>query len=623
MLETDKSIFVIITLAIAISCVAGALVFYDDTESYSISYEVDGGTLGDNSPTKYTPGQYLKIPTPDKEDCVFNGWYLDSACTTLFNGYTIDMTGDITLYAQWSDNLSGHTVTLTKSGYFDRGLSSYEISGDLTFTYLYYNDDKGSYFIRNSDNTTYTYKYIGNRDYSESTSSTYWSSEIEGTWTELGNETITLTINGVETQKECEVVRLTYANGATETQWIGDGWIPYQIVYYYGISSWVEKYEMKIVYTYQSDGIVTIPSDCEITVIEGNGVDVSGNNGPYKLGESVTLTAKVSDGFTFSGWYDENFTLLSNNETYKFVVGGSQTIYAMNTKTVDIEFASDTEVSLNIEGNLINATYTITNIDTMDTVTSADDRYIFQDGGSYRIVGNDSNGATIFYNAKVTGDVKRTFDWTYDNNDYSISIEIDYDDLLYTRDYYSVKERAQQNSHTRDKTFVTLSYENETMAPYMTELVGLLTTELNKNYKTVSETTLLGYLLAFTQYIEYQTDEEYMGTEEYWKFPLETLYDQGGDCEDTSILFIALAHQCRSEYGMSYDVALQLLPGHMAGAVKLNSGSGKYTTNPSGYIYAETTTIGYYLGEIPSTMSSYFTNSRYYSNGYSATVEID
>ena len=621
----DKLTLAAIILAVAIVSVGATILLYDDTESYKISYELDGGTLDEQVPTKYTPGQYLKIASPDKDDCIFNGWYLDSTYTNPFDGYTIDMTGDITLYASWSDNLSGHTVTLTKSGYFDRGFNSYTISGDLTFTYLYYNPDKESYFIENADNTTYTYKYIG-RSYSESTTNTYWNDDIDGDWVDLGEDTISVVIDGVEVQKECDVLRLVYSNTSTEkrweTQWIGDGWIPYKIVYYYSVSTWIEKYELQIEYTYKSDGYVEIPSNCNIDVIEGHGITVTGNDSPYKLGETATLTANVSDDVTFSGWYDENFVLLSTDKTYKFIVGGNVTIYAMNSNSEeDKVFESDTLVNLNIDGELINATYTITNADSLESFTSSSDTFTFDDAGMYRIVGVGEN-KSIFYIAKVTGDVTRTFEWKYDKHTYTIELDIDYDDLQYARDLYPASKRCQDSSHVRDKTFVTWSYTDEVMAPYMAELVEKLCTEFNKNYKTANEVDLLGFLLSFTQYIEYQSDEEYMGVEEYWKFPLETLYDQGGDCEDTSILFIALAHECRSVYSMNYKVALQLLPGHMAGAVKISS-SIKASTNPSGYIYGETTVIGYSLGEIPDTMKDYFTSERYYKQKYCTTVEID
>ena len=117
---------------------------------------------------------------------------------------------------------------------------------------------------------------------------------------------------------------------------------------------------------------------------------------------------------------------------------------------------------------------------------------------------------------------------------------------------------------------------------------------LKEKHPTITEEMLLNYILKFTQYIEYQSDEEYMGYTEYWKLPIETLYDQGGDCEDTSILFCAISHQCREKLNMNYKTGILLLPGHMAGWIKL--------TADSKWKYCETTTKDYDVGEVPTSM---------------------
>lgn len=149
------------------------------------------------------------------------------------------------------------------------------------------------------------------------------------------------------------------------------------------------------------------------------------------------------------------------------------------------------------------------------------------------------------------------------------------------------------------------------MKRYAAELTDFLIEAYKAKRTDVDAKDYLSYLLAFTQYIPYQTDEEYMGYKEYWKFPLETLYDNGGDCEDTSILFVALAHESMAKLGFDYDVALQIMPGHVCAAIKSSSISGE--TNPYGYRYCETTSEKYKIGEIPSKMKDYFVNSEHYT----------
>ena len=156
---------------------------------------------------------------------------------------------------------------------------------------------------------------------------------------------------------------------------------------------------------------------------------------------------------------------------------------------------------------------------------------------------------------------------------------------------------------------------------------------------------VVNVLLRFTQTIPYMYDSESVGQEEYWKYPLETLYDGNGDCEDTSILFCAVGK------AMGYDTALMLFSGHATGAISIadmgydtsdvklktervgagffsrvvsyytidNSDISTYVyrenipTTPSYYLYCETTTIDdgkgneFRVGDVPS-----YTGRAYY-----------
>jgi uncharacterized repeat protein (TIGR02543 family) len=608
-------------IVVAFVCLVGMIAFYEPTEDWEqhdVTYELDGGEFLNDPPSRYTVGRYLDVPAPVKEGYTFQGWYLDKELTQYFNGNTKDFTGNIVLYAAWGDNLSGHYVKLSKSGSYSSILNSYEISGTLTFTYLYYDGDKQSYYIRNDDETTYKYRTIGGTTYTDSSSNSYWSGGSDRTMVEKGKETIQTAAG----EKECEVYEFSYSGRtAVETQWIGDDWIPYKIVFYESTGFGFRISEKRITYTYVEDGVVELPRDCNVSVYQGYGITVTGNDSPYTIGRTATLTATVTAGMVFSGWYDSSMNLLSDKMTYKFVVGGDMTIYALNKDSLDKTFASDELVDLDREFGIDGGTYVITNTDTLESY-EAESTFTFTQGGPYIILTSDKDGNNGYYNAKVTGDADRTFNWKYNRMPYSVTISIDYDDMLYAREYYEESQRMVDSTHKRDATFVTLSYTDEVMSPYMEDLVDKVLEKLRERYSTINETTLLGYLLAFTQYIQYQSDEEYVGPEEYWKFPLETLYDQGGDCEDTSILFAAMAHQAAEKLGMDYEVGLQLLPGHMAGAVKLTSNPRGWTTNPDGYIYAETTTTSYSLGEVPYDMRDYFTSSYYYRTDDSTLVPI-
>ena len=84
-----------------------------------------------------------------------------------------------------------------------------------------------------------------------------------------------------------------------------------------------------------------------------------------------------------------------------------------------------------------------------------------------------------------------------------------------------------------------------------------------------------------------------MGRDEYWKYPVETLIDKEGDCEDTSILFCAIAKQ------MGFDTCMILYPGHMAAGVNLDGLSGYYYTfYANHYYYCETTNRDWCIGDV-------------------------
>lgn len=107
-------------------------------------------------------------------------------------------------------------------------------------------------------------------------------------------------------------------------------------------------------------------------------------------------------------------------------------------------------------------------------------------------------------------------------------------------------------------------------------------------------------VVAFVQSLPYTSDDTSTGYDEYPRYPIETLVDGGGDCEDSSILVAALLHE------MGYGVVLLQLPQHMAVGVKgSDSVSGSYYTyNGDKYLYLETTESDWDIGEIPSTYKS-------------------
>ena len=110
----------------------------------------------------------------------------------------------------------------------------------------------------------------------------------------------------------------------------------------------------------------------------------------------------------------------------------------------------------------------------------------------------------------------------------------------------------------------------------------------------------LSFVLSFVQSLEYTSDKVTTGYDEYPRFPLETLADMGGDCEDTSILYATLVIL------QGYDAVLLIIPGtlenpgHMGVGVSGEGLSGfNVSYNGKDYYYAETTGLDWKIGDLP------------------------
>ncbi len=70
--------------------------------TYTVTFELDGGTL-DPATEQYTFGEGLdELPTPTKEGFTFDGWYTAAEDGTKVESIGADETGDKTLYAKWT-----------------------------------------------------------------------------------------------------------------------------------------------------------------------------------------------------------------------------------------------------------------------------------------------------------------------------------------------------------------------------------------------------------------------------------------------------------------------------------------------------------------------------------------
>ncbi|WP_400205221.1 InlB B-repeat-containing protein [Candidatus Methanarcanum hacksteinii] len=638
---SSKALTIIALLAI-IGVSTGAIVAIlaqDDADTYgntyTITYELNGGIADPNSPSTYVSGTVtdLGCPTNENKDVAFFGWYLDKECTKNLLYIPSKMSGNLTLYALWDDGYEGHgykldTYTKRTETIFGNMAYRYESFGTYSQIFLAFeSDDKYLYreiretkLSSGQSNVTSTVKWNTDKD-----------DDDKDEYDQSDEEVVTLDLNGWNVTAKCITLTLkdNSAVSHVEKQYYIYDWLLIMVDSNYSSGNVVVNS------VYQIDSILSedIKNEYSIKVYSGDGIDVTGA-GTYNIGSPAELTATGDD---FLGWYDEAGDLLSTDKTYKIEkVLSDQSFYAYNSKICDITEDCGNSLTVTAE-DVENVTWTLR--DSSNNIVNESEggrySYTFETVGKYTLTYSGEKNEKFFGKVLTIiadGVDNKTFDWSYGGKDYSITLGIRYSD------YYTYKTDdiiRSQGTTEHDKMFVT---SDDKYVKQIAEYISGATVGLDK-------AEVVNVLLRFTQTIPYMYDSESVGQEEYWKYPLETLYDGNGDCEDTSILFCAVGK------AMGYDTALMLFSGHATGAISITDmgydtsdvklktervGAGFFSrvvsyytidnsdistyvyrenipTTPSYYLYCETTTIDdekgneFMVGDVPS-----YTGRAYY-----------
>ncbi|WP_411964529.1 hypothetical protein [Haloferax sp. YSMS24] len=122
-----------------------------------------------------------------------------------------------------------------------------------------------------------------------------------------------------------------------------------------------------------------------------------------------------------------------------------------------------------------------------------------------------------------------------------------------------------------------------------------------------SDREIVDHVIAVVQNMEYTQDKAATGYNEYPKYPVETLVDRGGDCEDTCILLASMLRE------LGYGTVLLVLRDaqHMAvGVAGDDSLQGEYYEHKGQrYFYLETTSGGWQVGQVPPEIKEAGTNA--------------
>lgn len=182
---------------------------------------------------------------------------------------------------------------------------------------------------------------------------------------------------------------------------------------------------------------------------------------------------------------------------------------------------------------------------------------------------------------------KINFEWECQDNRGTMQIDVSVDREMYKYycslgRYYGIGDYQNYIIDTNNKAIVA-------------EIVKVIREVANSH--SYSDAAVVREVAKFVQdTIEYQYDSDTTGEDDYPRYPIETLYERQGDCEDTSILMAALLKE------LGYEVGFLHLPGHVAVALRTAdnySGGAYYEINGHRYLYIESTGSGWNIGDIP------------------------
>ena len=179
--------------------------------------------------------------------------------------------------------------------------------------------------------------------------------------------------------------------------------------------------------------------------------------------------------------------------------------------------------------------------------------------------------------------------WEYNKKNCTISLNISkqlYKYFRNEREHLAYRYRFQGDELPPNYFSFMLSEHDR---PVMQALANEFSRNANSDFEKIS------LALAFVQSLPYAPDADSKGTEEYVRYPIETLVDGCGDCEDKVALLTAML------YEMDVDFILLVLPEHMAIGVHCDGVKAEryLLFRDKQYYYMETTMPNWQIGQIP------------------------
>jgi len=164
--------------------------------------------------------------------------------------------------------------------------------------------------------------------------------------------------------------------------------------------------------------------------------------------------------------------------------------------------------------------------------------------------------------------------------------------------YWYYKDKPRNDYRYTDARFVT----------YKDPVIQTIAKDITDTSISTGDACKLCVAIDFVESMIYQYDIDYISRPDYPKYPIETIKDGRGDCEDTSFLMASILK------ALNVDVILLRYSDHMAVGFASDSCPGNYYNyNDKKYCFLETTSVpdnprgdfslwGKYINEKPSVI---------------------
>lgn len=505
--------------------VKGSYTYSYENSGYDITYVLNGGSLPSDAKTKYIWGGEYDLLPAYKDGYYFDGWYTDSAFTEAKLSFTNE-DDSYTVYAKWNDESPV-------------GKQYDAVIDGKTVSVKAYNYDHGK---------------------------TYYAVEEGG----VVKETFWTYSDKVQSSAVESAVKWSIKD--------------YEITYDGGVT---------IIKKSDRSGDVT-PSTFKCSkpfVLVDINIDLE-HSTPVEYGKSLNITLGSSAKWIINSKEQKQVSYSLD----EFIPGTEITIHSDQT----IKVGKSVNISeLGLEGTVI-----VINSD--GKATDVTGSYDFEKAGEYCFSETGKSYNRFIY--VESGDMK-VFNWNY-KGDYTLTLSMYESDVSEYKNKYPMKKIVNGKYSMEDHTRVYLYYEghntDEAYAEYVDKFFcdDKYVTELaqklkdlyqHENEGEIDRTDYANYVLHFVGAMKYITDKDstkgmypdFDGFDEYYKFPAETLFDMGGDCEDSSILYAALMKVS------GYETGIVTLPGHAMAIVSLDDtiDGAKFTENGKTYYFCETTNV--------------------------------